>query len=333
MTELFKPTALAISSDIQVNIGALRLLASHQILDTASLSLDLLDLTGLGKVDLGSGVLTVAGNSAVDVFNGDISGAGGELDKLGSNTLDLRGNNTYTAGTLVKGGKLLINGSQSASDVYIYSGATVGGGGTTGALFGKGGTVSPGNSPGRLTATKSSSFDSATTLMIEINGQNAGTDYDQLSLTGNLALNNSHLQISMGFAGAIGNRFMIVKHQSGSTPSPFQNLPEGAILTVNNGATLRITYVGGDGNDVELIQLSLPVAPQFGGVSQLANGSIELKGKGAPGVSYTVEANADLRTTQWVTLGSITANNLGALAFIDSKATNYTERFYRFIAP
>ena len=62
VTELFKPTALAISSDIQVNIGALRLLASHQILDAASLSLDLLgrfemnafsevigDLTGLGK--------------------------------------------------------------------------------------------------------------------------------------------------------------------------------------------------------------------------------------------------------------------------------------------
>ncbi|MBI1842576.1 MAG: autotransporter-associated beta strand repeat-containing protein [Verrucomicrobia bacterium] len=346
MIELAKPAALAVYGDVEIPYGVVRLLASHQILDTSSVKLGFSsrfelngfsevigDLSGSGQILLGNGVLTVGGGSALNVFSGDISGAGGELDKAGSNTLELRGNNTYTAGTLVKGGKLLVNGHQPASDVYVYPGATLGGTGAVGGIYGIGGTVSPGNSPGRLSVAKASSLDAATSLIIELNGTAPGKDCDQLDVAGNLAVNNAALQVAMGFAGAVSNRYVIVNHSLGATTSHFKGLPEGSILTANNGATLLITYVGGDGNDTELVQLSLPAAPQLGDIARLSDGSIQLKGKGAPGVSYTVEANDDLRTSNWLNLGSISANGLGALIFTDSKATNHVQRFYRFVAP
>jgi autotransporter-associated beta strand protein len=84
------------------------------------------------------------------IYAGAVSGSGG-LEKLGAGKLTLTGSSGYTGATTVTAGVLAVNG-QISSAVTVATGAMVGGSGViSGALSGAG-TVSPGNSPGILTA-------------------------------------------------------------------------------------------------------------------------------------------------------------------------------------
>lgn len=84
---------------------------------------------GGARIDSGIFPITVAAN----LLNG---GGGGGLEKLGSATLTLPGNNTYTGLTTVTGGTLLLTGSNTSSGASIASGATlqIGSGGASGTL-------------------------------------------------------------------------------------------------------------------------------------------------------------------------------------------------------
>jgi len=50
-------------------------------------------------------------------------------------------------------------------------------------------------------------------------------------------------------------------------------------------------------------------------------------------LTYTVLANTNLATTNWVNIGTAAANGLGMFQFTDFNATNYPMRFYRFSWP
>jgi hypothetical protein len=113
----------------------------------------------------------------------------------------------------------------------------------------------------------------------------------------------------------------------------FTNLPEGATITASSGAKFKISYHGGTGNDVVLTQISLPAQPFFNGITKLGGGAIQLNGVGESNLTYKVWANTNLATTNWVDIGTATANGLGTLQFTDPNATNYTMRFYRFSWP
>jgi fibronectin-binding autotransporter adhesin len=347
LLELAKTNALAVSGPVQVKSGTLRLRAANQIIDTAPVNVaagalfdlnsfneTIGDLTGHGSINLGAGVFTVGGANPTDSFDGVISGAGGELDKVGPNTLMLSGDNTYTSGTLVKGGKLLVNGSQPASDVYVYSSATIGGTGTIGNLYGNGGTVSPGNSPGKLNCGNVT-FNTNTTFFVELNGTNVGTGYDQLNVTGTVILNvGVTLKVSKHFSGAVGDKFVIVNNDlSDFGLGTFTGLPEGAIFTAD-GTQFSITYQGGSPiNDIVLTQLTMPPGPQINTIKQVAGGAMQVLGQGLPGYAYTVQANDDLNTSNWVTLTVIVTDpNTGAFAFYDFDAPNHAKRFYRLLA-
>ena len=81
-----------------------------------------------------------------------------------------------------------------------------------------------------------------------------------------------------------------------------------------------------------LTQLST-ITPQFGGISKLPNGQIQLNGTGLAGVGYTIQANGDLATTNWTNIGSAAANQNGSISFVDTNAAAYSKRFYRLKAP
>src|SRR6185503_18615932 len=72
-----------------------------------------------------------------------------------------------------------------------------------------------------------------TTLRIELNGLVAGTGYDRLQVDG-----------SANIAGAN----LVLTNATGT----FSGLPQGTAI-VTNGVRYRISYTGGDGNDVALI--------------------------------------------------------------------------------
>jgi autotransporter-associated beta strand protein len=199
----------------------------------------------------------VAGDSRL-TFPGVISGSE-SLDKTGNGTLLLSGVNEYTGATKVYSGTLVVNGDITASSVvFVFDGGTLGGTGyVPGTSIYGGGTISPGQSTGILnTGDLDLAIDSI--YSVEINGTTAGSGYDRLDVIGTVAIDNALLNISLGTTPAIGTVFTIIQNDdSESVTGHFDNLPEGAAFTVGE-VSFRISYIGGDGNDVILTVIATP---------------------------------------------------------------------------
>ena len=58
------------------------------------------------------------------------------------------------------------------------------------------------------------------------------------------------------------------------------------------------------------------------------NGLFHLTGIGGTNLQYQVQASSDLTTTNWQTIGTVTADGAGMIRFDDPAATN-SQRFYR----
>jgi autotransporter-associated beta strand protein len=143
--------------------------------------------TGTQSLNLGTGAVTLGASRTVTVsannltVGGVISGAGFSLTKAGTGTLTLGGANTYTGGTTVNAGTLLVNGNNSAATGAVSvnnSGTTLGGTGTIG------GAVTVGSGANLLGGTGSTA---------------SGT----LTLANSLTLNSgSIIELALGAAGA-----------------------------------------------------------------------------------------------------------------------------------
>ena len=297
-------------------------------------------LAGAGRVDI---VFSRIGlhHEADTTFSGVIGGVttNNSLAKQAGGRMVLTGNNTYNGTTAVNDGQLFINGQQPNSDVYAHGDGVLQGSGRTGDLFIHGGTLHPGNDglygPGlaRLTCGQVE-FSPGGGFMVDLAGTQPGTNYTQLAVNGTVNLGGAPLRVKIAFASAVSNQFRIVQNDGIDPVSgTFKGLPEGATATFS-GVQFRISYVGGTGNDVTLTQLTPMPSPHFGGITRLDNGQLELNGAGIAGVDYVVEGNFDLNTTNWIGLGTITAQPpSGALQFIDVDAPLHPMRFYRFVIP
>ena len=184
-----------------------------------------LTFTG-GELKLGaSRTFAVAnGDQAIDVDVGAVvSGTGFGVTKTGAGVMRMSGVNTYTGTTAVNAGKLEVAGSGDInstiaitvaaggslfynSSVALTDAPTLNGSGGTKAILGGSGTINaavtlnslddvlaPGNSPGTLTFGQTQTWDSYT-YQWEVNnwtGTTAGTDFDQIGITGSLDLSGS----------------------------------------------------------------------------------------------------------------------------------------------
>jgi hypothetical protein len=82
------------------------------------------------------------------------------------------------------------------------------------------------------------------------------------------------------------------------------------------------------GGNVPLIHVTtMPLLQIFS--CDFTNDVCCLTGLGAANSSYQVQATSDLTTTNWETLGIVSADNTGAIKFDDATATNHTQRYYR----
>ena len=82
-----------------------------------------------------------------------------------------------------------------------------------------------------------------------------------------------------------------------------------------------------------LIDQTTTLPNTFGSITRGTNGNITLNGTGTIGVTYSVQANTNLNTTNWIVIGTSQGNFNGALLFTDTNATNFPMRFYRFAQP
>lgn len=155
---------------------------------------------------------------------------------------------------------LVVDGT--AGDVNVASGGVLKGHGTiTGSIdVASGGTLAPGNSPGCI-ASNGLSFVAGSTYEVEIAGATVCSQYDQSNITGSVNLGGATLstQLLNGFVGDKGNTFTIVNNDStDAVTGIFNGLAEGSTFTVG-GTIFKISYVGGDGNDVVLTIQNSPV--------------------------------------------------------------------------
>ena len=168
---------------------------------------------------------------------------------------------------LIKRGEaVLLNGIRR--EVDILEGGVFSGNATLNYLLYVGGVISPGNnSPGKIT-TDSLNFGNSGVYKVKILDKD---HYDQIVVDLGVILDGGSLDLTYleGCVIKKGDTFTIIDNK-GTSPvagslagagGTFKDLPEGAEITVS-GVTFKISYVGGDGNDIVLTAQNDSVAPK-----------------------------------------------------------------------
>ncbi len=146
------------------------------------------------------------------------------------------------------------NGTLNPGDTLnLASGDSLIGSGTLAANLVNAGTVSPGNSAGGITIEGNYTQESTGVLDIQLGGTTAGTQYDQLTVTGTATMAGT-LNVSLidGFIPQVGDSFTILPYSTRSGGFSTLNVPEGyrwgfqyaysgVILTVLEGGSISGT--------------------------------------------------------------------------------------------
>ncbi len=229
-------------------------------------------IEGDGLVFLGSNNLHTGFNGLSTTFSGVIADGGisnnpgGALTKVGSGTFEISGSNTYTGGTTVAGGSLVVNnttGSATGTGAVDVNAGTLGGNGViTGAVTigtgrGSGAFLAPAagtKKQATLTIQSALSFNSGSTYTYTFKAKGNQARTDKVVAKGVTIASGASFNFSGQAQGQLrqGLTFTVISNTSASAISgTFSNLPDGAILTVGSN-NFQANYEGGDGNDLTL---------------------------------------------------------------------------------
>ena len=235
-------------------------------------------MTVSGTVDGAGNQLTLENGSPTISVTGAITGASTSLVKAGTGTATLSGTNDYTGATTVSAGTLQLGvaGTGSiTSATTVNTGATLAGTGTSTAAVtvASGGTLAPGDTGGAAIGVLTSNADltiaAGGTLSVQIDeafsgaGPVAGTDYDQVDVTGTVDITGSTLNVGSinsgsAFTPNYAEVFTIINNDSTDTVTgAFSGLAAGDVATTIDGVDMKIYYDGeSDFNDVVLVSAS-----------------------------------------------------------------------------
>jgi autotransporter-associated beta strand protein len=256
---------------------------------------------GAGTVNLAAGSVTLGASSGSSSFSGIIAGAGG-LIKSGASTQTLSAANTYAGETIIKEGTLALSGSGKiasakvtvgdagssgavldalalANGLTIAANQTLGGVGTIKGTTTIQGVLAPGNSTGILNNIGNVSFEAGSSFNMELGGTTAGTNYDQLNVTGSVSLAGL-LSVSMGtYVPTNGDMFFIIANDSADAiAGVFSNAATDGSTYTFGSQQFKISYFGNyeaptksftGGNDVVLLVVPEPTVALLGAVSAL----------------------------------------------------------------
>ncbi len=242
------------------------------------------------------------------------------LVQVDTGTLQLTSSTTNTAGTLrLNGGKLSANGNLG------FGGGILEGSGAVGANALSGGLISPGqNGPGLMTFSAGLNLTTNATLALAGVGTVPGSQYDQLSVTGAVALGSCTLSVASLPNVPPGTTFVLIDNDgTDAVTGTFNGLPNYSLLTIGS-QLFRLHYNGGTGNDVTLVR---ELVTQLAAPSGLTNGVWSFTGVGNPSNIYTIQATTNF--IQWTNLGLATGNLSGNFFFNDTNAFRFPYRVYR----
>lgn len=181
-------------------------------------------------IDSGATAVIDTNGAAQSLVISGTVGGGGALTKIGAGTLFVSGITSYTGGTVVQNGGLVVDGSLGGNVAVL--GGVLGGHGFIGGNVLNQSIVSPGNSPGTLTIAGNYTQSSTGALLIQIGSPTA---HDKLLVGGNVALGGT-LQVSLldGYRPAKGNSFEFITLTGAGAIS-------GSFGSIQNDTLLRFT--------------------------------------------------------------------------------------------
>jgi fibronectin-binding autotransporter adhesin len=188
------------------------------------------------------------------------------LTKNGTGTWVLTGTSTYTGGTTVNAGTLLLNGS-SAAAVTVNGGVFGGTGTITNAVsISDSGTLAPGNSPGTINTGTLSLTGGNSTIAMEISGTGVG-QYDRINVTGAVNLDgNGKIEVTMlSFVPQPTDiYFLILNDGVDAISGTLNGIAQGGTFS-SGGYTWQVSYEGNSatnsftgGNDLALQMVPEP---------------------------------------------------------------------------
>lgn len=212
--------------------------------------------------------LTIEGAGTTGI--GLISGTGA-ITKNGSGAAAVISSLGYSGPITINNGIFVVDANIPGSAVTVNSSATggtfglsgLGGTGTVGAVNVAQGGISAGtltsptgilNISNGLTSTANGAY------LCKIGGTTPGANgHDQLNVSGAVNLANARLGPLPwnAFRPAIGDSFTILRNDgTDAIVGTFLNAPEGSVFAGPLNTAFRITYVGGDGNDVVITRVA-----------------------------------------------------------------------------
>ena len=218
-------------------------------------------MTLAGSIDARHSSDGLGGNIGLTA-SGSITQTSGKVETTGTLTPSAGSPNAATfnslgnkAGSLVipNGKRVLVNGSFDSTGFVQVSG-TIGGKGSVGTVTVLSGSVlSPGESPGQL-KTGNLVFNSGSYYAVELNGPTAGTDYDQIAVTGTVNLGGANLVLTAPYMPTNGQVFKIIDNDGtrDDVTGTFNGFTSKARPLTSGPVNFTISYKGGDGNDVTL---------------------------------------------------------------------------------
>ena len=194
--------------------------------NAVTLASPLTGVTTAGFNKVGAGTLTLAASSPL--FAGRVSVNAGTLNLANANALP-----QVTTLTVNSGGTLAGNGFVGGSVSVVA-----------------GGTLAPGNGPGRITIGNTLTLATGAFTAVELGGLAAGTGFDQVVVAGGLSLGGSlNLSVANGFTLALNQKFFILDDTGPGAPTgAFANGTGagGLLFTDNLGNTYQINYADRD---------------------------------------------------------------------------------------
>jgi len=305
------------------------------------------------------GTLTVAPSSS-GIYNlgvGESGFSGSITSDYPESTVIMNGTGIYgmLGGNSIKhliinSGTLKVNGNSGDGTVMVNSGGTLLGKDTiAGAVtVTNGGTIGAGFSIGKLTLSNglnlSAGGNGATNVWelaaLKDGGAGvAGTDYDQIVLTGGALALGSQASLDLRFTGSAtapdsGNPFWQSLHEwtiialsGGSNPgfSNFGRIKNGSyaagyFITTATGSGIVLTFIPQSGSP------SIP--PLITAITNAGAGSVTVSyANTLPGTNYVLSYSTNLGTPNWLPAGTKTASGPSD-SQTDSSATN-NQRYYR----